>query len=136
MFDQHPTIVLDAAHNPDSMKAVASVLTGSEWSNRRRVLVFAAAADKDADSMIEIIRPQFDDVVFTRFMGNPRSRPPEELLLIATSLHSESRPATRCHVAKNPESSLLDARELAGPAGVVVVTGSIFLASEVRSLLT
>ena len=48
VFDQNPTIVLDAAHNPDSMKAVASVLTGSEWSNRRRVLVFAASADKDA----------------------------------------------------------------------------------------
>lgn len=136
VFDQHPTIVLDAAHNPDSMKAVANVLTGSEWSNRRRVLVFAAASDKDADCMIEIIRPHFDDVVFTRFMGNPRSRPPEELLSIALELHHDSRPATRCHVAQNPETAVLHARELAGQAGLVVVTGSIFLASEVRSLLT
>ena len=135
VFDQNPTVVLDAAHNPDSMKAVASVLTGSEWCNRRRVLVFAASADKDAQSMIQTIRPHFDDVVFTRFLGNPRSRQPEELLSIAQSFPDDRNPATRCHVAQTPADALEDARELAGHSGLVVVTGSIFLASEVRSLL-
>ena len=135
VFDQNPTIVLDAAHNPDSMKAVASVLAGSEWSNRRRVLVFAASADKDAQSMIQIICPHFDDVVFTRFLGNPRSRQPEELLSIAEPLQDDRTPVTRCHVAQNPSDALQDARELAGLNGLVIVTGSIFLASEVRSLL-
>ena len=135
VFDQNPTIVLDAAHNPDSMKAVASVLTGSEWSNRRRVLVFAASTDKDASSMIQTIRPHFDDVVFTRFLGNPRSRQPEELASMAELLPNERIPETRSHVAQNPVNALQDARELAGHFGLVVVTGSIFLASEVRSLL-
>ncbi len=136
VFDQNPTIVLDAAHNSDSMTAVANVLTGAEWSNRRRILVFAASADKDARSMIEIIRPHFNDVVFTRFVGNPRSRKPEELLSIAESLHDTKSSATRCHVAQNPADALEDAKELAGHNGLVVVTGSIFLAAEVRSLLT
>lgn len=135
VFDQNPTIVLDAAHNPDSMAAVADVLTGPEWSNRRRVLVFAASADKDAKSMIEIIRPHFDHVVFTRFLGNPRSRPPEELFSIAESLPLSKSSEKRCHVAENPAIALNDAQELAGHNGLVVVTGSIFLASEVRSML-
>ena len=135
VFDQNPTIVLDAAHNTDSMKAVASVLTGPEWSNRRRVLVFAASADKDAHSMIQTIRPHFDDVVFTRFLRNPRSRQAEELLSIAESLQDDRSPATCCYVAQNPSDALQAARELAGHSGLVVVTGSIFLASEVRSLL-
>lgn len=135
VFDQNPTIVLDAAHNPDSMKAVANVLTGSEWSNRRRVLVFAASADKDAQSMIEIISPHFDDVIFTQFLGNPRSRRPEELFSIAESLQDNQCPAARCQVAQNPTDALQDAKELAGPSGLVVVTGSIFLASEVRAIL-
>ena len=135
VFDQNPTIVLDAAHNPDSMKAVASVLTGSEWSDRRRVLVFAASADKDAQSMIQIISPHFEDVVFTRFLGNPRSRQPEELFSIAQSLQKNRSSEPRCQVAQNPADALHDARELAGHSGLVVVTGSIFLASEVRSLL-
>jgi dihydrofolate synthase/folylpolyglutamate synthase len=136
VFDRNPTIVLDAAHNPDSMRAVASVLTGSEWLNRRRILVFAVSADKDARSMAEIILPNFDDAVFTRFLGNPRSRPPEELLSISESLPSVQSHSTGCHTALNPASALERARHLAGPTGVVVVTGSIFLASEVRSLLT
>lgn len=135
VFDQNPTIVLDAAHNPDSMKAVASVLTGSEWSNRRRVLVFAASADKDAESMVQIIRPHFHDVVFTRFLGNPRSREPEELLSISVSSQDQRNPATHCQIAQTPKEALQDAKTLAGQGGLVVVTGSIFLASEVRSLL-
>jgi dihydrofolate synthase/folylpolyglutamate synthase len=135
VFERNPTIVLDAAHNPDSMKAVASVLAGSEWQNRRRVLVFAASADKDAQSMIEIIRPHFDHVVFTRFIGNPRSRAPEELLAIAEAFPDVRQPATRCHVTQSPSEALDEAEQLAGHNGLVVVTGSIFLASEVRSLL-
>lgn len=135
VFERTPTIVLDAAHNPDSMKAVASVLTGSEWLNRRRVLVFAASADKDAKAMIEIIRSHFDHVVFTRFLGNPRSREPQELLAIAESFPDDRKPATRCHVAESPKEAIDEAEELAGHNGLVVVTGSIFLASEVRALL-
>ncbi|HQZ68338.1 MAG TPA: folylpolyglutamate synthase/dihydrofolate synthase family protein [Planctomycetaceae bacterium] len=136
VFDQCPTIVLDAAHNPDSMRAVASVLTDSEWLNRRRVLVFAVSADKDAQSMAEIILPHFDDVILTRFLGNPRSRPPEDLLAISQTL-TEAIPNTwRTQTAPDPQMAMQKARELAGAEGVVVVTGSIFLASEVRSLLT
>jgi len=137
VFDQTPTIVLDAAHNPDSMKAVASVLAGSEWTNRRRVLIFAASSDKDAQSMIEIIAPHFDHVVFTRYLGNPRSRSPEELLSLSHSqLQPSARtPATRFQTAENPMNALEESRELAGQNGLVVVTGSIFLASEVRTLL-
>lgn len=135
VFERNPTIVLDAAHNPDSMKAVASVLAGSEWQNRRRVLVFAASSDKDAQSMIEIIRPHFDHVVFTRFLGNPRSRLPEELLAIAESFSDDRKLTTRCLVAQCPQDAIDEAEELAGHNGLVVVTGSIFLASEVRSLL-
>lgn len=135
VFDQNPTIVLDAAHNPDSMKAVAKVLSGAEWSNRRRVLVFAASADKDARSMIEIINLHFDHVVYTRFLENPRSLPPEQLLAIAESLQDEETSPTLCHVAQNPTAALEEAKRLAGHNGLVVVTGSIFLASEVRTLL-
>ena len=85
--------------------------------------------------MIEIIRPHFDHVVFTRFLGNPRSRLPEELLAIAESFPDDRMLTTRCQVAQCPQDAIDEAEELAGHNGLVVVTGSIFLASEVRSLL-
>jgi dihydrofolate synthase/folylpolyglutamate synthase len=135
VFDGQPTIVLDAAHNPDSMKAVAGVLQGKEWKNRRRVLVFAASADKDAATMLSLILPHFDDVVLTRFRGNPRSVPPEQLLETTDHLAPAVTACTRRHIAATPSEALEDARRIAGADGLVVVTGSLFLAAEARGLL-
>ncbi len=135
VIEGKPPIVLDAAHNPDSMKAVAGVLKNSEWINRRRVLVFAASADKDSRSMLEIILPHFDEVVLTRFLGNPRSVPPEQLLETTVSLPGETVRSIVRHTSPTPAVALETARQLAGPDGLVVVTGSLFLAAEARGLL-
>lgn len=135
IFDGHPTTILDAAHNPDSMRAVASVLEAPEWQSRRRVLIFAASADKDAESMQRIILPHFDDVVFTRFRDNPRSTPPDQLLAIASSFDTSVVAHTRLHQANDPESAFDEACELAGHDGLICVTGSLFLAAETRRLL-
>jgi dihydrofolate synthase/folylpolyglutamate synthase len=132
ILDGHPTIVLDAAHNPDSMRAVAGVLDGAEWQGRRRILVFAASADKDAASMLSIIVPNFDEVVLTRFIGNPRSVPPEQLQALVDGLDSEPFRHTQFHQASDPPSAIAKARQLAGHDGLICVTGSLFLAAEAR----
>jgi dihydrofolate synthase/folylpolyglutamate synthase len=135
ILDGHPSIVLDAAHNPDSMRAVAGVLDGPEWQGRRRVLVFAASADKDAASMLNIIVPHFNDVVLTRFVGNPRSVPPEQLQLYVDGLNAELLQMTQFYQANDPPAAIAKARELAGPDGLICVTGSLFLAAEARVYL-
>ena len=135
VFDGHPTIVLDAAHNPDSMQAVAEVLQGVEWQNRRRVLMFGVSADKDVRHMLQIILPHFQDVVFTRFLGNPRSVPPEQLQSIASTLELSAPHRPDLSLAADPASALDAARCRAQANGVVCVTGSLFLAAEVRRLL-
>lgn len=132
ILDGHPTIVLDAAHNPDSMRAVAGVLEGPEWQGRRRVLVFAASADKDAASMLSIIVPHFEEVVLTRFVGNPRSVPPEQLQALVDNLDSNLLSHTGFHQAGDPPTAIATARQLAGPDGLICVTGSLFLAAEAR----
>ena len=132
VLEGQPTIVLDAAHNPDSMRAVAGVLDGTEWQGRRRVLVFAASADKDASSMLSIIVPHFDDVVLTRFIGNPRSVPPEQLQTLVDDLDSRPFSQTQFHQASDPPTAIAKARQLAGPDGLICVTGSLFLAAEAR----
>ena len=133
--DGHPAIVLDAAHNPDSMHTVAGVLRGSEWQQRKRVLVFAASADKDVRSMLHIILPNFDHVVFTRFLGNPRSVPPEQLQAIAEALDPATTECLQIEISATPETALNRACDAAGRDGLVCVTGSLFLAAEVRGVL-
>lgn len=135
VLDGHPTIVLDAAHNSDSMRAVAQVLTGQEWKNRRRILIFAVSSDKDAVSMLQAILPHFDEVVLTRFLTNPRSVPTDQLLTLATEIQPALNFSSLMHTAEGPGPAIEMARALAGPAGVVVITGSIFLAAEARGLL-
>ena len=143
VFDGSPTIILDAAHNPDSMLAVAGVLRGAEWQGRCRILVLAVSSDKDARGMLQIILPHFDHVIFTKFLGNPRSIDPDQLNDIAMSLRTgdtQNQPDeplhhAQLHVAADPTTAIADARHLAGLNGLVCITGSIFLAAEARSLL-
>ena len=136
VLEGHPTLVLDAAHNPDSMRAVAQVLKDSEWKNRRRILVFAVSSDKDAVSMLRLILPHFDAVVLTRFLSNPRSVPVDQLTSLATPLRPDNGSnADFLHTADGPAPAIELARSLAGSDGVVVITGSIFLAAEARTLL-
>lgn len=135
IFDGEPTIVLDAAHNPDSMRAVCQVLEGSEWKNRKRVLIFAASADKDVRSMMSIIVPHFDEVVLTRFLGNPRSVPVAQLQEMAADILKDSESAPVIYGEESPKEALSQARRLAGAKDLICITGSIFLAAEVRGLL-
>ncbi len=135
IFDGEPTIVLDAAHNPDSMRAVCQVLEGSEWKNRKRVLIFAASADKDVRSMMSIILPHFDEVVLTRFLGNPRSVPVAQLQEMAADLLKNGSGAPVIYGEDSPSDALSKATSLAGTKDLICVTGSIFLAAEARGLL-
>lgn len=135
IFDGEPTIVLDAAHNPDSMRAVCQVLEGSEWKNRRRVLIFAASADKDVRSMMSIVLPHFDEVVLTRFLGNPRSVIVAQLREFAAEILVGNDRSPRIHGEESPGDALNKARSLTEANDMICVTGSIFLAAETRGLL-
>ncbi len=135
IFDGEPTIVLDAAHNPDSMRAVCQVLEGSEWKNRKRVLIFAASADKDVRSMMSIILPHFDEVVLTRFLGNPRSVPVAQLQEMAADILKNGNGKPVIHGEDSPNEALHKAQSLTEAGDLICITGSIFLAAEARGLL-
>ena len=74
--------------------------------------------------MLETLLPHLDRVVFTRPV-NPRSLSPATLVTLAEKLNgppAETVPA--------PQAALARARELAGPDGVVLATGSIYLIAD------
>ncbi len=128
-----PTIILDAAHNPDSVLAVSTTLQEDQWQNRRRVLVFASSADKDASAMLQCLVPCFDTVVLTRFLGNPRSTDPEILRSVCEEICPDRMESVS--TAPDPATALKRSCENAGEDGLICVTGSIFLASEARMIL-
>jgi len=129
-----PEIILDAAHNVDSVVAVVRTLDVLEIPRARRILLFASSADKDVVGMLRAIAPAFHRVILTRYTSNPRSVPVPKLLEMADELRADIGD-TDVLTADDPEEGLLLARQSSSPGDVICVTGSIFLASEVRALI-
>ena len=122
-----PLVVLDAAHNVASMQSLVETLDPALRSMRRRVLVFAASADKQIEKMLGAARGRFDEVVLTRYATNPRAATIERL---ARACAAAGLPSPQ--LAPTPPEALRLARSLAGPRGIVCVAGSFFLAAEIR----
>jgi dihydrofolate synthase / folylpolyglutamate synthase len=124
-----PVVVLDAAHNWASTEALVNTLE-AYFPGRRRILVFAATKDKDVSGLLRLLVPRFDTVILTQYHSNPRGVPADELVALvqATSLRL-------CHVAPDAASAWQLARRLATPEDLVCVTGSFFIATEIRTIL-
>ena len=106
------------------MAALARALPEVFGERRPRVGVVAVLDDKDAGGMLSELAPALDHVVFTR-SANPRALSPGTL----TSLWEQLGGAAPETVA-DPRAALARAREIAGPAGAVVATGSIYLIAD------
>ena len=125
---RRPAIVIDAAHNRASIGALVDVLDES-FSVARRLLVFAASEEKDLGGMLDGLLGRFDEVIFTRYLTNPRAAPPEELARRA--FESTGR---RYAVRGEPGEAFRAVRRLAEPDDLICVTGSFFIAAEIRRL--
>jgi dihydrofolate synthase / folylpolyglutamate synthase len=121
---RRPLTVYDGAHNPEGARALADSLDDVLGDHRPRVAVIGVLEDKDAAGMLEALLPHVDRVVFTR-SRNPRSLPPATLATLAEKLGE--RPA---ETVAHPRAAVDRARALAGPAGAVLATGSIYLVAD------
>ncbi len=135
---QQPTVMIDAAHNVASVQALIEVIreTCPRDKNRRRILVFAASQDKDVDAMLGSLLAEFDVVILTRFLNNPRAAHPDKLFETAERLLAEAGIAS-CQLLTSADAAGAweSARTMAGAGDTICVAGSFFLASELRSLI-
>jgi dihydrofolate synthase/folylpolyglutamate synthase len=140
-----PTVILDAAHNVASIAALLETLREC-FPARRRWLIFATSRDKPAEQMLRQLRTAFDQIVLTRYQHNPRAVPIEELAEMFDSQqhrlwHRRSDDARRelrspeLHQCVTPEAAWNFVRKLAAPDDLICITGSFFLAAELRPLL-
>jgi dihydrofolate synthase/folylpolyglutamate synthase len=120
-----PLTIYDGAHNPSGAEALAASLGSVVGGRAPRVAVIGVLEDKDAAAMLRVLLPHFDHVVFTR-SGNPRSLSPATL----TSLAEKLAPALPTEAAADPRVALDRGRALAGRAGAVIATGSIYLIAD------
>ncbi|MEX0586830.1 MAG: Mur ligase family protein [Pirellulales bacterium] len=129
LLHRRPTVIVDVAHNVASAEALAEALDAS-FAPRRRVLLFAGTRHKDCAGMLRVLLPRFDDVIFTRYRLNPRSVPVEELRDAAAALG-----AARVRLCEDPLEAWRLARSLADDQTLICVTGSFFIAAELRPVI-
>jgi dihydrofolate synthase/folylpolyglutamate synthase len=123
-----PLVLIDGAHNPQGMRALAGSLA-EEFAHQRWVLVMSSMKDKDLMQMTPPLKGAIRMAIATE-TGSNRSQPADDLAtMLATTLDvpAESVP--------DPGAALARARDLAGPEGAVLVTGSLYLVGAIRSLL-
>jgi dihydrofolate synthase/folylpolyglutamate synthase len=123
-----PWLVIDGAHNVASAQALAETLQTS-FPETRRTLVFGTTRDKDLCGQLRTLIPLFGTLIATRYVQNPRSVPPEDIAAAIAAI--DGREAL---ITQEPAEALDLARRLTSPAGLLCVTGSLFLAAEARAI--
>jgi len=124
--DARPLTLLDGAHN--AAGAAALVASLPELTRGREVVALLSILDdKDAAGMLAELLPGCTAAVLT-CAGNPRALPPGTLESLAHQVCGGEAPPL--WVEAEPIRALARARELAGPDGVVLATGSIYLVAD------
>jgi len=118
-------VLIDGAHNPAGARALASYLIETHGS--RRPMVVGIMRDKQADEIIRAIAPAASAFVFTA-PRTLRATPPSELVARAAAIAPDV-PAT---AVTDP----IEALEIARTSGAPVVAGSLYLAGEIRAVLS
>jgi dihydrofolate synthase/folylpolyglutamate synthase len=116
-----PLEIWDGAHN---LAGVGYLLP--RLPARRFTVVASILSDKDADAMLAALSVLGDTLVATS-SSNARAVPADELAGLAR------RHFGAVEVAADPAAALVRARELAGPDGAVLVTGSLYLLADLSA---
>ena len=120
-----PPLLLDGAHNPAGVQALAAHL---QAEGLKPVAVFGALADKDWARMVEILAPHLKDAIVTR-VPSPRALEPQEAARMFSQMGIFGM------VVEDPAHALRTAKGIAGPDGVVLVTGSLYLVGDALARL-
>lgn len=119
--------ILDVAHNPAGVWALRAGLRTLLGDATPQTLVFSCLRDKPLAEMAEILFPLFERVILAP-MHAARAAPLDDLL---TAAESTGTPA----LAAESVSDALQWAARETPRGTIIVSGSVYLVGEARSLL-
>ncbi len=124
-IEESPFVLLDGAHNPESMKQLHGSVK-RHFSYERLILVLAVSSDKDLEGILKEIMPEVYCLVATE-SGSPRALRAQAIVEAAAAYGKKAL------VEENPLIALDKARSLASPADLVLVAGSLFLIGDIKA---
>ncbi len=136
LMEDTPEIRLDGAHNPDAAEALAGALKKIFLSHagRRLILVLGIMGDKDIDGimapLLALAAATGGKAIFTA-PAYGRAANPEELKKHAEALGFKTDITSASPLSR----AIREARELARPEDLIVITGSFYTAGEAKGIL-
>jgi dihydrofolate synthase/folylpolyglutamate synthase len=122
-----PLVVLDGAHNLGGIEALVKALK-SEYPGRGIHLVLGVMGDKDYRSMLKLLLPNVSSAKLVP-VPSTRSWNPQIALDTARSANP------RCEVVESLSAGISQAKALCGGNDLVLISGSLHLVGEARTLL-
>jgi dihydrofolate synthase/folylpolyglutamate synthase len=124
VVEHNPTIVVDGAHNSDSMEKLLLALHDS-FALHRLIVVLSLTRDKDLVGVARALA-HVDVVILTR-MVNPRAATIESMQEALV----EHAPHAAIYTTQDSRAAMDLALDLAGSSDLICATGSLYLAGEV-----
>ncbi|HEY5005148.1 MAG TPA: cyanophycin synthetase, partial [Ktedonobacteraceae bacterium] len=119
-----PTIVVDGAHNADSMQKLIQALRTS-FTLHRLIVVLNMNRDKDLVGIVQALA-DVDIVILTHMKSSPRAVTIEAM----QELFATHAPSVQIFSAEQSEQAMDLALELAERNDLICATGSLYLAGE------
>jgi dihydrofolate synthase/folylpolyglutamate synthase len=124
IVNRSPQVILDGAHNPAGISALAQVLS-NELSFRRLTVIFGALSDKDYRAMLRRLAPLADRIILTG-IREERALKPEDMESFARLYNDDVQ------VARDSREAVLRALDSSADDDLICVTGSLYLIGEIK----
>ena len=125
MICEDPRIMIDAAHNAASIKALIHA-TGQNIPYDSMVIIFGCNSDKDVEGMLNELQYGADKVIFTR-SRSAKVMMPDDLLDMYTEMCGKM-----CQSAPNLGQALQLAKSAVGREDLICITGSFYLIGQAK----
>ncbi len=124
---QKPDIFLDGAHNPASAKKLAVLIRDLMPTYRRLILVIGILSDKDYCGIVAELVPLADRIVVTK----PQYSRALDVKVLAAEI---GRLHAQVATAETVGEALSLARNIASVDDIILVTGSLYIVGDARTL--
>ncbi len=130
LVNQSPRVIIDVAHNPAKMQCTAVNLAAQEY--RQCHLVIGLSVNKDIEAIVKEIAPYVDSICVTAFRNAYRSA--ADPGVVANRIGKYTRRGVKAVIINYPVTAFRATLEKADKKDLVLVTGSFYLADNIRSL--
>jgi dihydrofolate synthase / folylpolyglutamate synthase len=126
---REPMVVLDGAHNPDGVAALATTLQDDFPAVPTTVVILGMLSGRDPEAMVSALELGAHDVVLCVTPDSPRALPAAEVAAAVQAMGIEGE------VVPDVGEALSRARSIATEDDRILVTGSLYVVGAARAVL-